>query len=165
MKTIDIVAIIANISLALSFIIAVIFGITQTRSAARDRKERLTLEALRNFQSREFSELLVYINQSKLPTSFEDWQKLPTNDHILLLQFSQEMESLGILVAEKYVNIDLVDKTIGTVVTSSWEKMKPWILDAREKLPDPFLNEYFQWLSERLDEQLKRNKRQPFYQA
>src|ERR1700761_4695940 len=48
---------IANIALAVSAVIALIFGIVQVRSAARDRQERLTLEALRNFNTREFSEL------------------------------------------------------------------------------------------------------------
>src|SRR4030095_1693966 len=53
----NVVSIIADISLALSFIVALVFGIFQVRDAARDRKERRTIEALRNFQSREFAEL------------------------------------------------------------------------------------------------------------
>jgi len=49
-------------------------------------------------------------------------------------------------------------------VTSSWEKFKPVIVDMREKLPDPFLNEYFQWLSERLQERMENNARKPFHE-
>ena len=45
----DLVGLIANIALALSFVIGLIFGIAQVRAAARDRRERLTLETLRNF--------------------------------------------------------------------------------------------------------------------
>ena len=40
----DIINLIANIALALSFIVALVFGIAQVRAAARDRRERLTLE-------------------------------------------------------------------------------------------------------------------------
>ena len=47
----DIIALAANVALALSFIVGLIFGIAQVRAAARDRRDRLTLEALRNFQS------------------------------------------------------------------------------------------------------------------
>ena len=47
--TTEIIAMIANLSLALSFIIALIFGIGQVRAAERDRKDRFTLETLRNF--------------------------------------------------------------------------------------------------------------------
>jgi uncharacterized membrane-anchored protein YhcB (DUF1043 family) len=54
----EIIALIANLALALSFVVGLIFGIVQVRVAARDRRERLTLETLREFQSREFVELM-----------------------------------------------------------------------------------------------------------
>ncbi len=34
----------ANLALALSFIVALVFGIAQVRTAARDRKEHFTLD-------------------------------------------------------------------------------------------------------------------------
>lgn len=163
MTTPDIIATIANLSLALSFVVAIIFGISESRFAARRRIELLTLENLRTFQSREFAELLIFVINRKLLTSYDEWKDFPEHDKILLLQFSQMMESLGILVAEKYINLDLVEKTIGSVVTDTWEKLKPWILDSRKKLPDPYLNEYYQWLAQKLSEQMKEKKRKPFY--
>ena len=57
----EIITIIANLALALSLIVAVIFGIARVKATKRDRRERLTLEALRNFQTREFAELISYI--------------------------------------------------------------------------------------------------------
>src|SRR3954471_13728259 len=110
----DLITVLANLALTLSFIVAVIFGIAQVKTAARDRRERLTLETLRNFQTREFSELLYYINALNFPTNQEELAALPNEDRIRLIQFGQEMESLGILVAEKLINIDLVDKTLGS---------------------------------------------------
>jgi hypothetical protein len=117
----------------------------------------------KTFQSKEFSELLIYIYNSNLPADLTDWQKLPSSEKVSLLQFSQTMESLGIAVAERYINIELVEKTIGSVVTVSWEKLKPWILDAREHQPDPYLNEYFQWMAEKLSGQMEKEPRKPFY--
>jgi hypothetical protein len=64
----------------------------------------------------------------------------------------QEMESLGILVAERLINIELVDKTIGSLVSIAWNKYKVMIEDSRKRRSDPFLCEYFQWLAERIDE-------------
>lgn len=160
----DIIALLANIALALSFIVGLIFGITQVLAAARDRRERLTLETLRNFQTREFTELMQYITSRELPFSRAARDELPVNEQILLTQFAQEMESLGILVAERLINIDLVDKTLGSLVSTSWTKYKPMIQELREKLPDPYLCEYFQWLAERIDERLRNTPRQPYYQ-
>jgi hypothetical protein len=69
------------------------------------------------------------------------------------------------LVAEGFIDIDLVDKTIGSFVTTSWEKYKALFLELREKTPDPFLGEYFQWLAERINRRMRENPRRPFYET
>jgi hypothetical protein len=157
------ITLIANIALAVSAVIALIFGIVQVRSASRDRQERLTLEALRNFNTREFSELMNYVTAHNIPPTHEKWQKLPAAEGIMITQFAQEIESLGLLVAERLINIDLVDKTIGSLVSVSWVKYKPMIQDSRGRRPDPFLAEYFQWLAERIEERMRKAPRKPFY--
>ena len=158
----DIITLVANVALSLSFIVGLIFGIAQVRAAARDRRDRLTLEALRNFQSREFAELLHYVVARTMPSSREELQALPANEQVYYIQLAQQMEMLGILVAEKFIDIDLVDKTLGSFVSSSWEKYKGMALSVRKT--DPFLNEYFQWLAERIDERMSKNPRKPFHE-
>jgi hypothetical protein len=162
MSTFELVEFIANLSFALSFIIALIFGIFQVRAAGRNRREQLTLEALRAVQTREFAELINYIVTTKFPTAQKEWDELPENDRIMFIQFGQQMESLGILVAEKIIDIDLVDKTLGSFVTQSWEKYKPMISVLREE--EPYSNEYFQWLAEALDTRMREHPRKPVYQ-
>jgi hypothetical protein len=159
----ELIGLLANLALALSFIVGLVFGILQVKAAARDRKERLTLDALRNFQTREFSEIMYYTNAYHIPSTYEKWQQLPVHDQIMFLQFTQQMESLGIVVAEKFINIDLVDKILGSFVTTSWENLKTVLVDIREKRNDPFMCEYFQWLAERLNERMERNPRKPFH--
>jgi hypothetical protein len=66
---ITLIANLANLALALSLIVAVVSGITQVWAAARDRRERLTLEALHNLETRDFAELLQYINSHRMPSS------------------------------------------------------------------------------------------------
>ena len=161
----DIITIVANLALTLSLIVAVIFGIAQVRAGARDRRERLTLETLRNFQSREFAEHIYYINSHNMPSTREELFALPAKEQITFIQFGQEMESIGILVAEKFIDIDLVDKTLGSFVVTAWEKYKIMFTDIREKQSDPFLGEYFQWLAERIDERMKKNPRKPFHEG
>ena len=159
----DIIVLAANVALALSFIVGLIFGIAQVRAAARDRRDRLTLESLRNFQSRDFAEQMQYVISNPMPASRKELDELPTREQVFFMQFGQQMEMLGILVAERFINLDLVDKTLGSLVTSSWEKYKKLTLSLRES--DPFLNEYFQWLAERIDDRISKHPRKPFYQA
>lgn len=160
----DIISVIANIALALSFIVGLIFGIVQVRASARDRRERLTLETLREFHTHEFIGLMHFIIYRDMPSTREGMTALPVVDQTNLIQFAQEMESLGILVAEHLINIDLVDKTLGSFVTLAWEKYKTLFLDIRKNQPDPYLGEYFQWLAERIEERMQKNPRRPFYE-
>src|ERR1700722_8987340 len=127
----DIISLIANIALALSVVVALVFGIAQVKSAERDRRERLTLETLENFQTREFAKLINYILTQKMPTSQEELRALPFEEQITFIQLSQQMESLGMLVAEGIIDLDLVDKTLGSFVTTAWDKYKVMLLDTR----------------------------------
>jgi hypothetical protein len=156
---------IANISLALSFVAALIFGVAQVRAAARDRRERFSLDALRSFQTREFAELIHYVTAHDMPKNREELQALSENEQIMFIQLSQQMESLGLLVAVQLITIDLVDKTLGSFVTTTWEKYKIMFLDIREKTPDPYLGEYFQWLAERIEDRMRESPRKPFYKT
>jgi len=159
------VTLIANLALTLSFVIALIFGIVQTKAAARDRRERLTLETLHNYQTRDFAELIFYVIAAPTPDTMEEWRDLPDETRVMFVQFTQEMESLGIRVAERFISMDLVDKTLGSFVVTSWEKFKPLVMDMREKQPDPFLCEYYQWLAENIDKRMTACPRKPFFET
>lgn len=161
--TSDIITIIANVALSLSFLVALVFGIAQVRAAARDRRERLTLETLRAFQTREFAEMIHSILSHKTPTSREEMDSLPHEDQITFIQLAQSMEALGILVAEGLINLDLVDKTLGSFVTTAWDKYKVMFLNTREQ--DPFIGEYFEWLAKQIETRLRDHPRKPFYKT
>jgi hypothetical protein len=161
----DFITVIANVAIALTFVAGLVFGIVQVRTAARDRRERLTLETLRNFQTHEFAALMHHVSSRQMPSSRDELRALPADEQITFIEFGQQMETLGMLVAEELIDIELVDKTLGSFVTIAWEKYKTVFLDMREKLPDPFLGEYFQWLAERIEARMRDNPRKPFYQA
>lgn len=160
--TIDTITLVANIALTLSFIVALIFGVAQVRAAARDRKERMTLDALRSFQTREYAELIQFVLNHDMPADRKAFNALPVGEQVLFLQLSQSMEMLSILVAERYIDVDLVDKTLGTFVTLVWDKIKSLAMDARPS--DPYLNEYFQWLAEGIARRMSQQPRKPFYE-
>jgi hypothetical protein len=156
----DIITTFANLALTLSFIVALIFGIVQVRVAGRDRREHLALGTLSAFQTREFAELIYFINNLKPMSGWGEVESLPAEDQIKFIQFGQQMESLGLLVAESLINLVLVDKTLGSFVAASWGKFKLMFYEARENIPDPFLGEYYQWLAEFIDESRKINNDQ-----
>jgi hypothetical protein len=157
----DFVTLIANVSLALSVVVAVVFGIAQIRGAARDRKTNVTLDALRTFQTREFSELLYFVMSKNMPSSRDEMQALSETDRIKFTQFSQQMESLGMLVASDLISLSIVEKTLGAWVTLAWKKYEPVFNEIRSF--DPYMGEYFQWLAERIEKLMSEHPREPFY--
>ena len=75
------------------------------------------------------------------------------------------MESLGILVAEDYLSLDLVDKTLGSFVSTSWQKYQAMVMNIRAGESEPFMSEYFQWLAERIAQRMRETPRRPFYET
>lgn len=73
------------------------------------------------------------------------------------------MESIGILLAERLISIDLLDKTLGSFVTTTWEKCQPLVTDMRVTGNDPFMSEYFQWMAEQIERRMKERPRTPFF--
>jgi hypothetical protein len=161
----EFIAMLANVALTLSLIVAIIFGLAQIKADKRNRREKLTIDALVNFQSKEFAELIHFITTTDFPDNFETWQSWPKEDRIRLIQIMQQMESIGILLADGIINFDLVDKTLGSFVITTWEKCKPVVLDLRKETNDPYLSEYFQWMAEQIDKKMKENPRRPFFQS
>jgi hypothetical protein len=157
------IAVLANIALTLSLVVAIIFGLAQIKAAKRDRRERLTLETLRAFHSREFSELILFSVAGKTPRDYKEWIARPAEDKARFIQLTQQMESLGILLADGFIDFDLVDKTLGSYVSTTWARFKPLILNMRTDLPDPFMSEYFQWMAEQIEKRMTERPRQPFY--
>jgi len=152
---------VGNISLALTLIAGFIFGIVQVKQAARDRRERFTLDTLRTFSTRETAELMNFVGSDRFPKTREEARALEGMDNVMMIQFSQLMESLGFLVAEGFIDIDLVDKTLGSYVITCWKKYKVFILPSRER--DPYLCEYFEWLAWQMKDRLNNHPREPFY--
>ena len=163
--TAEFIGLLADIALTLSLVVGVIFGIAQVNAVNRDRHERLTLEALRSFQTREFAELIYFTSHSTFPGSYDQWRSMTKEDHLQFIQLAQQMESLGIILAGKLIDIDLLDKTLGSFISSSWEKYKPIILQIRERHSDPYLAEYFQWMAQVIEKRMNENQRLPFFQA
>jgi hypothetical protein len=157
------IAILANIALTLSLIVAIIFGLNEVKTAKRERRERLTIDTLHAFHSREFAELIYFTINDEYPKNYKEWLSWPMEDRVKFIQLTQQMESLGITLSEGMIDIDLVDKTLGSFVSTVWKKFQPLIESMRIELGDPYLSEYFQWIAGLIDKRLKEKPRKPFF--
>src|SRR5881628_3133960 len=109
--------------------------------------------------------MILFVTRNKFPQNYEQWQSWSYEEPELFVQLMQQMESLGILLGDGLIDIGLVDKTLGSFVTTTWEKFKPLVFELRERNADPYLAEYFQWMAEQIDTRMKENPRKPFYES
>jgi len=138
----EISTLVANVSLVLSLLVALVFGLVQAQIAARDRRERLTLETLRFVQTEEFARFMYRINKGQVPTTDAERKAMPAEDQIGFIQFAQEMESLGLLVVDGVIDLTLVEKTLGSFVITAWERYKPIFTEIRQTTNDPYLEHF-----------------------
>ena len=155
----------ANIAIAASAVVALIFGILQVLAAVRDRRERLTIEVIRGFQSREFSQQVLDLRANPPPETAKAWLALPEATRVTQMHFLQEMEMLGLLVYDGTIDLNLVERTLGSYVTGMWKRFEPGVLELRTSLPDPYMAEYFQYLAIRIERLMSETPRRPAYEA
>ena len=163
MSTESAAAITGDIAIALSFLAALGFGVGQVRSAARDRRERLTVATVQGLQTRQMAEHFQRISSHDMPSTWSEIRALPSDEVVSIIHYAQQMEMLGLMVYDGMIELSLVERTLGDYVAFSWEKYKSFIYDRRNE--DPYLNEYFEWLASRLDEYMRSNPRPPAHAA
>jgi hypothetical protein len=161
MSTESVASIIGDAALTLSLVAAVGFGAAQVRGAARERRERFTLETVRQLQTREMAENFQRTSNTDMPATVEAMRLLPAGEQVSIIHYAQQMEMLGLMVYDGMIELELVERTLGDYVAVSWEKYKSFTYDRRKD--DPYLNEYFEWLANRLDQYMRTNPRPPAY--
>ena len=74
-------------------------------------------------------------------------------------------ESVGILVFNREVSLDLVNDAYGNQIALSWTKLERYVSDLRTDLQRESLFEWFQWLAERMIDSEKHVASLPAYIA
>ena len=161
MSTESVASVIGDAAIALSFLAALGFGMSQLRTAARDRRERLTVATVQAFQTREMAVHFQRLRFRDMPSTGHELDLLPADEQVSIIHYAQQMEMLGLMVYDGMIELALVERTLGDYVAYSWEKYKPFTYDRRKD--DPYLNEYFEWLANRLDAYMRSNPRTPAY--
>ncbi len=140
----------ANLATAVAVIVAVVFGITEVRRGARDRRDRAAVEVVRSVQTQETFRAVGRI--LNLPDDADP--EVIRNDPALLeaamlVYFACEM--LGAIVFERVVDLHMLDRMVGGWVRSCWVRLRPWVESERVEDRNANVGEWWQWLYEQLE--------------
>ena len=110
------------------------------------------MEIMRAFQSPGFTSALQLVMQyeQECQRCHEDSMPKELQDAAMLV--STTLEAVGLMVYQRIVPFRLVQQLMGGVIQAGWRVLRAHTEWMRDELCRPSIHEWFQWLSERLDE-------------
>ena len=143
---------IAEIFGALLVISGVLFGLMEIRHYRQQRQETASMEIMRAFQNQKFTSALRMVMEfeRECQRCHEESISQELQDAAMLV--STTLEAVGLMVYQRIVPFRLVQQLMGGVIQASWRVLRVHTEWLRESLSRPSIHEWFQWLSERLDE-------------
>ncbi len=146
-------------------ILGLVFGLIQLRQYRLSQNREASLHLLNSFQTTDFLHGIWIIQELPVGLSKKEIEERVGSDIRLILLVISNWESLGILVFNREITIEMVDDAYSGPISFSWQKLEKYITDMRNdlKLNTPF--EWFQWLVDRMKEREKLNPPVPAYIA
>jgi len=150
----------AEILGALIVIGGVAFAIIQMRQIRQQRRELAAIELFRFFGNPEFA--AAYATVLGLPDGLSkaEFAARGLDDEAMLI--STTMENIGVMMYHRIVPCLVVNHLIGASVVILWSRLETWIDDTRKDLGDKAAFEWFQWLTDRMQE-MHDSKSDPAY--
>lgn len=137
---------------AIAVVIGVGFAMVQVRQYRRDKHREAAMELLHAFQTPSFARALNIIYSMPDGLSKEEVERFAGDEFHLVYAMTTTWESIGVLVYRGEVSLQLVDDFFSGPVMVSWRKLENQIIGERNEVGRQTINEWFQWLKERLEE-------------
>jgi hypothetical protein len=137
---------------AIAVVIGVGFAIVQVRQYRQDKQREAAMELLHSFQTPSFARALNIVYSMPDGLSKEEVVRFADNEFHLVYAMTTTWESLGILVHQGEIDLNLVSDFFSGPIIVSWRKLERFVIGEREETNRETVNEWFQWLKERLEE-------------
>jgi hypothetical protein len=146
------IPIVLNSIAALAVIFGVGFAVVQVRQAERKRRDAAAVQFVNSYLSPEFMRAIKAIDSLPAQVSAQDVTDKGMEEAASTANYV--FEALGIVVYERIVPLRILDNLVGMRTRASWSRLRPWVEERRRLLDRPAFGEWFQWLAERLEENL-----------
>ena len=143
---------IANFAEAFAVIVAVVFGMVQLRQLNAQRRREAAFALMHSIQSPQMLRGILIIDRLQDAPAKAEFDALPENDQVDATALLATWESLGILVFNHEIPLQMVDDFYSGTLQQSWRKLQRYVEELREATARPTRWEWFQWLAERMQE-------------
>jgi hypothetical protein len=137
---------------AIAVVIAVGFAMLQVRPYRRDKRRESAMERLHSFQTPSFARALNIVYRMPEGLNKEKIEQFCGDEFHLVYAMTTTWESLGVLVHRGEIDLQLIDDFFSGPIRISWRRLESHVMGEREENARETINEWFQWLNERLAE-------------
>ncbi|MCJ7555386.1 MAG: hypothetical protein MUP90_00530 [Gammaproteobacteria bacterium] len=137
---------------ALAVVVGVGFAMMQVGQYRKDKQREAAMELLHSFQTPTFARALNIVYSMPDGLSAEEVKAFAGNEFHLVYAMTTTWESLGILVHRGEVELGMIDDFFSGPIIVSWRKLENYVMSERAEVGRETINEWFQWLKERLEE-------------
>ncbi len=141
-----------------ALVIAAGFAAYQFLLLRRQREENNALTVLTRLQDGEFRAAYTRVWELPLEAPPETVREGGPEVQDAIETVAMTFESLGVMVYNRIVPIDVVDQVIGGFLRESWRRAQPFILWKREQVGSRRYAEWYQWLAEHLAVETRRSR-------
>jgi hypothetical protein len=124
------------------------FAVVQLLQYRQQRRDMAAIELARSFQSPAFAQALRLVLSMPNGIRAAELRKRDASYENAAIQVSMILESVGIMVHRRIVDLDVVWELMGGVLLSSWDKLGAWVMDVRSEQEQDKFAEWMQWLAE-----------------
>lgn len=141
---------IGGVATAIAVVVAVVFGVVQSRIMAAQRRELAVFEPLRQMLAPSFVAALDMISQLPDDAPAEEIARDPQMRQAIVQAYFV-FEMAGMMVHDRILPLHDADRMFGGMLRTSWRKVRRYSEWERERLGSPSVAEWFQWLYERME--------------
>ena len=135
---------------AITLILGVVYAVVQLRQYQASRNRDNALELLRSFQTPEFATALRAVYALPMGLTKAEIEETQGDKMDLVYSLMTTWESLGVLVYRGEMSLDMVDDFFSGPIRISWDKLESYVRGEREEQDRETIEEWFQWLAERM---------------
>jgi hypothetical protein len=122
------------------------FARVQILSIRGQRRDMAALEVARAFQNPEFARALLLVLSLPSGIRAKELRERDERYEEAAMLVSLTLESVGIMVQQRMVSVDMVWELMGGVILSIWDKLEGWVEDIRREQARDKFDEWIQWL-------------------
>lgn len=143
-------SLIFDILSATAVILGILFGLIQLRHYHLSREREAALFMLNSFQTVEFLSGIWIIQELPIGLTKNEIEERLGEDIKSVHLVMSTWETIGMLVFNREITLDMVDDAYSGPIIFSWERLEKYVIEIRNVLHRDTTFGWFQWLAERM---------------